>query len=211
MHRGILLLGAAFFLALSACHRQPERTVEERVDSPPKQWSALSAVRKPRLGLGSTATPEQIAPLAITVLPDGRGLPQGHGSVSEGEQIYAGRCAACHGEKGEGQGDFPKLVGGQGTLATASPVATIGSFWPNSTTVFDYIHRAMPYNAPGSLTADDTYAVTAYLLHLNGIVGPKTVLDQGNLASVKMPNRNGFVGDPRPDVGRRRVGTERRP
>ena len=109
----------------------------------------------------------------------------------------------CHGAKGEGAAAYPALVGGMGTLASARPLKTIGSYWPYATTVFDYIRRAMPYTAPGSLTPDQTYAVTAYLLAQNKIIDEQAVLDQHNLANVVMPNRNGFIDDPRPDVANR--------
>lgn len=152
-----------------------------------------------RLGIGRPATAAEIAGWDIDVRADGRGLPPGHGSVTEGRQIYATTCAACHGDNGEGKiGD--RLVGGFGTLATAKPVKTVGSYWPYATTLFDYIRRAMPFNAPQSLTNDQVYAVSAYILYLNKIVPENAVLDAGSLPKVAMPNRNGFTPDPRPDV-----------
>ena len=116
--------------------------------------------------------------------------------------MFAARCAKCHGEKGEGDVG-PRLVGGQGTLATPKPVKTVGSFWPHATTVWDYIHRAMPFNEPGVLSPSQVYAVTAYVLYLNDIVGEKQVLDSKTLPKIRMPNRDGFVADPRPDVKRK--------
>lgn len=152
--------------------------------------------------LGQSASPAAIAAWDIDVSPDGAGLPKGSGSVAAGQAVYAAQCAACHGARGEGK-PADALVGGQGTLATDRPVKTIGSFWPYASTVFDFIRRAMPYNAPQSLSADEVYAVTAYLLHLNGIVPADTVLDATSLPQVRMPNRAGFVADARPDaVGR---------
>ena len=107
----------------------------------------------------------------------------------------------CHGAHGEG-GPMDRLVGGFGSLSSAKPVKTVGSFWPYATTVFDYVRRAMPFNAPQTLSNDEVYAVTGYLLHLNEILGPDATLDAAALTAVRMPNRGGFVNDPRPDVGR---------
>jgi mono/diheme cytochrome c family protein len=145
----------------------------------------------PRLGLGQTPSPEQIRAWDIDVRADGAGLPAGRGSVAQGQVIYAARCAACHGANGE-KGIGPRLAGGQGTLASKAPVLTVGSYWPYATTLYDYIHRAMPLDSPQSLTPDEVYAVTAYTLHLNGIVKADAVLDAASLASIKMPNRDGF-------------------
>ena len=152
------------------------------------------------LGIGHVASPAQIAGWDIDVRADGQGLPPGHGSVREGEKIFAETCAACHGAKGEGK-PADRLVGGFGTLATSKPVRTVGSYWPYASTLFDYIRRAMPFNSPQSLTADQVYAVSAYILYLNDIVTEDTVLDATSLPRVEMPNRNGLTGpDPRPDV-----------
>ena len=144
---------------------------------------------------GRTATPEEIKLWDIDVRPDGKGLPEGSGTVAQGKSVYADNCAACHGVNGQG-GIKDRLVGGQGTLASAKPIKTVGSFWPYATTVFDYIHRAMPYQAPGSLSVDDYYALTAYILSLNGILPPDGKLDKETLPKVKMPNRDGFIPDP---------------
>ena len=144
-----------------------------------------------RLRLGQTPTPEQVRAWDIDVRADGAGLPAGSGSVAQGQAIYQARCLACHGEKGE-QGTGPRLAGGQGTLATKSPVLTVGSYWPYATTLYDYIHRAMPLDSPQSLTPNEVYAVTAYTLHLNGIVKADAVLDAQSLAAIRMPNRDGF-------------------
>jgi S-disulfanyl-L-cysteine oxidoreductase SoxD len=152
------------------------------------------------LGIGHGATPSQIAGWDIDVRADGQGLPQGRGSVREGERIFAETCAACHGAKGEGK-PADRLVGGFGTLATSKPVRTVGSYWPYASTLFDYIRRAMPFNSPQSLTPDQVYAVSAYVLYLNNIVTEDTVLDATSLPRVEMPNRNGLTSpDPRPDV-----------
>jgi mono/diheme cytochrome c family protein len=151
-------------------------------------------------GLGAPLSAATIAPWNIDVNAQGAGLPQGRGSVAEGKAVFDTKCAACHGAKGEG-GLADRLVGGAGTLASDKPVKTIGSFWPYATTLYDFVYRAMPYNAPQSLRPTEVYAVTAYLLHLNGIVSADAVLDAHSLPAVRMPNRDGFVGDPRPDTG----------
>ena len=152
-----------------------------------------------QLGLGSTPDPALVRAWNIDVAPDGAGLPAGRGSVSEGKRIYAQKCAACHGSDGQG-GPMDRLAGGQGSLASPKPVKTIGSYWPYATTLFDYVRRAMPFNAPQTLSNNEVYAVTAYLLELNGILPADATLDAATLAAVRMPNRDGFVPDPRPDV-----------
>jgi mono/diheme cytochrome c family protein len=154
----------------------------------------------PIYGVGRPPTAEEVQAWDLTIPPDGQGLPPGRGTATLGKAVYAERCAACHGETGEDP-KYSRLVGGHDTLATAKPMATIGSFWQYATTLWSYIRRAQPFNDPGSLTADQVYAVTAYLLHLNGIIGEQDVMDAQTLPLVKMPNRNGFVPDPRPDVG----------
>jgi cytochrome c len=147
--------------------------------------------------LGEPATPADLAAWDISIAPDGIGLPPGRGTSAEGEAIYAGKCQACHGEKGAGKPN-DVLVGGVGSLAAGqTPVKTVGSYWPYATTLFDYIRRAMPYNEPKSLTAEETYAVSAYILALNGIIGASDVLDAQSLPKVKMPNRDGFIPFPR--------------
>jgi cytochrome c len=152
-----------------------------------------------RYGIGRTATEAEIAAWNIDIDRDGRKLPPGSGSVAHGRAVFEAQCASCHGARGEG-GTGERLVGGQGTLASAKPVKTVGSFWPYAPTLFDYIRRAMPLNAPQSLSDADVYAVSGYVLHLNGLVPEGAVLDAGSLAAIRMPNRDGFVPDPRPDV-----------
>jgi S-disulfanyl-L-cysteine oxidoreductase SoxD len=147
------------------------------------------------VNFGRPASPDEIKLWDIDVRADGKGLPDGSGSVVHGKEVYAENCAACHGENGQ-DGIKDRLVGGRGTLASDKPIKTVGSFWPYGTTVFDYIHRAMPYQAPGSLSVDDYYALTAYVLSLNGILPPDGKLDKETLPKVKMPNRDGFIPDP---------------
>jgi mono/diheme cytochrome c family protein len=156
-------------------------------------WLVACAPAAPvkRLGLGQAASPAQIRGWDIDVRADGAGLPAGSGSVAQGRAIYEARCLACHGANGE-KGAGPRLAGGQGTLATEAPVLTVGSYWPYATTLYDYIHRAMPQDSPQSLTPDEVYAVTAYTLHLNDIVKGDAVLDAPALAAIRMPNRDGF-------------------
>jgi mono/diheme cytochrome c family protein len=150
-------------------------------------------------GIGRPATPAEIAGWNIDIDRYGNNLPPGSGSVSHGREVFDQQCAACHGAKGEG-GVGDRLVGGQGTLATPKPVRTVGSYWPYAPTLFDYIRRAMPQNAPQSLSNEDVYAVSAYILNLNGLLAADATLDASTLSAIKMPNRSMFVGDPRPDV-----------
>jgi cytochrome c len=150
-------------------------------------------------GVGRPATEEEIRAWNIEVAPNGQGLPAGRGTVKEGAKVFAAKCAACHGPTGT-EGPKDRLVGGQGTLATPMPIKTIGSYWPHATTLYDYIQRAMPFNAPQSLTADETYSVTAWLLFQNHIIPEDAAIDAQALSNVRMPNREGFIPDPRPDV-----------
>jgi mono/diheme cytochrome c family protein len=142
--------------------------------------------------LGRPLSPDEVQKIDITVAPDGKGLPSGSGSVAAGEAVYAQKCQSCHGPRGAG-GPQDQLTGGIGTLASAKPVKTPVSFWPAATTLFDYIRRAMPIASPQSLTDDEVYAVTAYLLSVDGVVPKDAVLDAKSLPRVKMPNRDGFV------------------
>lgn len=144
---------------------------------------------------GRPATPEEIKLWNIDIRPDGQGLPSGNGTVAHGKSVFEQNCAACHGIHGEG-GIGDRLVGGQGTLQSDHPVKTIGSYWPYATTLLDYIRRAMPYQAPQSLSTDDYYAITAYLMDLNGIHPPDGTLDQRSILTIRMPNRNGFIPEP---------------
>jgi hypothetical protein len=151
-------------------------------------------------GVGRAPSAGELRAYDISIAPDGTGLPPGRGTRREGAALYQSLCAACHGARGEGVGDFPALVGGIGSVGTATPVLTVGSYWPYATTLWDYIRRAMPYMAPGVLTPDQVYALTAYVLELNGVISPETILTEATLPRVRMPNRDGFVPDPRPDV-----------
>jgi cytochrome c len=160
---------------------------------------ATSAQAQNPYGIGRPATPAEIAGWNIDINREGHNLPPGSGTVSHGHQVFDQQCAACHGAKGEG-GVGDQLVGGQGTLATPKPVRTVGSYWPYAPTLFDYIRRAMPQNAPQSLSNDDVYAVSAYILNLNGLLPADAALDAKTLPAIKMPNRNMFTGDTRPDV-----------
>lgn len=153
-------------------------------------WPLAGATQEgPNLGV--EATPEEIAGWNISVGPDGAGLPPGSGTPGVGAEIFAAKCAACHGPQGEGLVN-DRLVGGQGSLTTDDPVQTIGSYWPYATTIFDYVRRAMPYQTPHTLTDDEAYALTAHLLHLNGIIDADDVIDAQTLPAVEMPNRDGF-------------------
>ena len=146
---------------------------------------------------GQPISPADLAPWDIEILPSGAGLPPGSGTVAQGEAVYAAKCQACHGEKGNGQPN-DRLVGGQGTIrAGTAPVKTVGSYWPYATTLFDYVRRAMPWTNPKSLTNDEVYAVSAYLLNLNGIIGANDEMNAQTLAKVNMPNKDGFIPFPR--------------
>jgi cytochrome c len=179
-----LLLGAAMTAALVATA------------------TAAGAAEPGHYGYGRPASPEEIAGWNIDVRgDDGAGLPPGSGTVARGTEVFAEQCAACHGTFGEGEGRFPKLVGGAGSLKDDRPELTVGSYWPFAPTLWDYINRAMPMQAPHSLSADDVYALTAYILNLNDIVPGEFVADRDSLPKVKMPNRDSFVWtDPRPDT-----------
>ncbi len=169
-HAVVIAIAAA---TLAACAVQPS-----------------SPGRAPALGVPVSA--EESARYDISIPPSGTGLPKGGGSARQGAQVYEQKCMACHGAKGAGK-PADVLVGGMGSLASKAPVRTIGSFWPYSTTLFDYVRRAMPITAPLSLSDDEVYAVSAYLLFLNGIVAEDAVMNAQTLPAVKMPNRDGFI------------------
>ena len=167
--------------------------------------SAACAQSAPaRYGFGSALGAEELAKY-FSIPPDGRGLPPGSGTAAAGAKVYADSCAVCHGDKLQGNpakgigGD--KLLGGRGTLASKTPIKTVESYWPYATTLFDYVKRSMPFNAPGSLSDEQVYSVVAYILGEANIVQKNAALDAKSLPAVQMPNRDGFVPDSRPDVG----------
>jgi len=166
-------------------------------------YAQTASAQVARFGFGSPATPDELSKF-FSIPADGRGLPPGSGNATKGAQIYASVCTACHGDKLEGNptkgigGD--KLIGGRGSLATKTPVKTVESYWPYATTLFDYVKRAMPFNAPGSLKDDDVYSVVAYVLSEAKIIKPTDTMDAKTLPKVAMPNKDGFEPDPRPEV-----------
>ena len=149
-------------------------------------------------GLGEPVAADELAAIDYTVLPNGDGLPPGSGTAREGKAVYDTNCLACHGEGGSG-GVNDVLAGGHGSLTGERPQKTVGSFWPYATTVFDYVRRAMPFQTPGSLSNDETYAVTAYILHLNQIIEEDAEMNADTLPQVRMPNRDNFVWGYPPD------------
>ena len=158
--------------------------------------SILNA-QKPRIG--KPASEEKINAVNLTVMPDGKG------TVAAGKDLFKEKCAVCHNDHGEGrETQYPPLVGGIGTINTSKPVKTVGSYWPYATTVFDYIRRAMPYDQPGTLNADQIYSAVAFILNANGIIGENDEMNKTTLPKVKMPNRDGFIPDARPDVKAKR-------
>jgi cytochrome c len=159
---------------------------------------AAKADARTDYGVGRPATAQEIAGWDIDVRPDGKGLPPGKGTVKQGEDLFVAQCAVCHGEFGESAGRWPILAGGAGTLASHDPVKSIGSYWPYASTVFDYIRRAMPYGNAQSLTNDDVYAITAYVLYLNDVITDTNFeLNQSNFASIKLSNQPNFFEDDR--------------
>lgn len=142
--------------------------------------------------LGKPAAKADVKAWSIGVFPDGKGLPPGRGNAAEGEAIYQRYCEACHGSEGVGY-TAEELAGGENGLTHQYPDKTIGTYWPYASTIFDFTRRAMPLNAPGSLSDDAVYAVTAYLLYINGIIDQKTELSATTLPKISMPNRHGFI------------------
>jgi cytochrome c len=143
-------------------------------------------------GLGKPADAATMRMMDLTILPDGKDLPAGRGSVSEGKLVYEAKCLACHGIGGQGQ-PMDRLTGGIGSLATPTPLKTVNSYWPFATSLFDYIRRAMPLTSPQTLRADETYGLVAYILSIDGVVKADAVLDAKSLPAVRMPNRAGFL------------------
>ena len=161
-----------------------------------------------KFDFGVSASAQDVAAVAIAIAPDGKGLPVGNGDYAGGKKVYETACAACHGADLQGVAGLPnmpagaelRLIGGRGTLTTKNPVMTVESYWPYATTLFDYVRRAMPFQAPGSLTADEIYAVLAYILAEGNVIDKTVVLDAQTLPRVQMPNRDGFIPDPRPEL-----------
>ena len=155
-----------------------------------------------KYGFGSTPSSAEIVAIDIDAMPDGRGLPAGSGTAAAGATVYAENCVACHGENLEGVKGTggAALIGGRGTIGTPKTKKTVESYWPYASTLFDYVRRAMPFNAPGSLSNDDIYAVSAFILAKGNIIAEDAVMDANRLPKVEMPNKDGFIADPRPDV-----------
>ena len=152
-----------------------------------------------KFGLGRPALPEEIAAWDVDVLPDGAGLPAGRGDVARGEELFSEKCASCHGEFAEGVDNWPELAGGFDTLADEDPVKTVGSYWPHLSTVWDYVHRSMPYGAAQTLEDDEVYAIVAYILYSNDLVDEEFELTRENFLQVELPNAGGFRVDDRPE------------
>src|SRR5262245_36236524 len=161
--------------------------------------SASLLAQSPTFGVGRSPATSELKTIDIDIAPDGKGLPPGGSTAAAGKDVYTRRCETCHGPTGT-EGPQDVLVGGRGSLTTRSPVKTVGSYWPYATTLWDYIRRAMPFDHPGTLTDTEIYGATAYVLFINGIVGEHDELNERTLPGVQMPNRNGFVADPRPDI-----------
>src|SRR5258705_5042841 len=160
--------------------------------------------QSPTYGVGRPPTPDEIRALGAAIAPDGEGLPAGSGTVAAGREVFAAQCSRCHGPNGEG-GVGATLVGGQGTLRSAHPLKTVGSYWPYATTLWDYINRAMPFDQPGLLKPSEAYAAVAYILNMNGIIREDQVIDATSLPKIVMPNRDGVIPDPRPKAGGRKT------
>lgn len=154
----------------------------------------VASAQEPRYGLGRSADEADVAAPGIAVLPDGSGLPEGEGTAKEGLRVYETNCRECHGPEGRGA-EQTALVGALSDLQGDKPKKTVGSYWPYATTLWDYTNRAMPFDRPGTLTSAQVYAVSAYILHLNGLIGEEEPMNAKTLPTVVMPNREGFRTD----------------
>jgi len=199
------LLAVAFNFADRNITPLPERAdrMGEAPSNPDLGFIAMArAASEPHgnYNLGRMALPEEIAAWDLDVMPDGTGLPEGSGDVWTGEEVFIEKCAVCHGDFAEGVGNWPSLAGGDGTLADKDPVKTVGSYWPYLSTVWDYVHRSMPFGAAQTLTVDETYAITAYILYSNYLVEDDFVLSNETFLDVEMPNADGFIVDDREEA-----------
>ena len=171
-----------------------------RIEAAPKNVGhvANASVTAKKLNIGREATAEEIAGWDIDIRPDGHGLPVGKGTVKDGEPLYVERCAACHGEFGESAGRWPILTGGEGSLATHDPIKSVGSYWPYASTLIDYTRRAMPFGAAQTLTNDELYAITAYVLYLNDVIKSDDFeLSDKNFRTIALSNESNFIDDDR--------------
>lgn len=204
--RGCMWIGALTLFGIVGCGNPPQPRVDGSADATGAAALRLASSEPlpDRLHVGRAATDADIAEVDIDIMPDGAGLPPGGGSPAAGAEVYAARCAACHGPQGEGTplagglvaaGDKHAFVTGEDPDAMGK--RTIGNYWPYATTLFDYIRRAMPFDRPGSLTDDEVYAVVAWLLWKNEIIAEETVMDASSLPAVEMPARDRFVPDDR--------------
>ncbi|WP_333839899.1 c-type cytochrome [Pelomicrobium sp.] len=186
-----LIVALAAALAVTSC-----ATVEQMKASMTEAKPA-----KPPVAYGKPISEADIAPWNIDIrTPDGKGLPPGSGTVAQGKQVYEAKCAACHGPDAKGGPQFGTMVGGINSFTTNQRVLTPGSMYPYAPILFDYIRRAMPMDRPQTLTSDEVYAVSAYILYLNGLIPDNFVMNAQTMPTIQMPNRNGFILDDRPDV-----------
>lgn len=201
-----LLASAALALVLAVpAHAMQEQAEKAAEGADPEADTSAGATANPTevsFGFGQPAPDDLVAQWAIAIPPDGEHLPGGSGSVEQGREVFNTACAACHGEDLQGvQGTGGvALIGGRGTLDTDAPKKTVESYWPYATTLFDYVRRSMPFTDPGSLSDEEVYAVTAYILNRGEIIPADATMDADTLPKVEMPNRDGFHPDPRPDV-----------
>ena len=184
---------------LEAKIAEVQAAAAQRVSSGANLTAPVAAVEG-IYGLGRAAHADEIAAWDVDVLPDGRGLPVGSGNAFDGEEVFADKCASCHGDFAEGVDNWPVLAGGFDTLADEDPVKTVGSYWPHLSTVYDYVYRSMPFGEAGTLTPDETYAIVAYILYSNDLIDDEFELTHENLGTFDMHNKDGFVIDDRPEL-----------